>query len=92
MGSYTITTTDTEDAALAWMAQNSTATITPPIPPPDAATYLDVSVHQMLAGWEREHAVATTVAPVSDVATAYVKGTPEQQQQVNDILGVAPTP
>lgn len=91
MGTYTITTTDSEDTALAWTAANATSTISPPIPPPDAATYLDAVVHQFLSDYERNYAIATTVAPVNDVATAYVKGTPEQQQQVNDILGVPPT-
>lgn len=91
MGSYTITTTDSEDTALAWAAQNSTASMNPPPEvPPDAATYLDETVHAMLFEWERQYAIATTPAPVNDVAAAYVKGTPEQQQQVLDILGVPP--
>jgi len=92
MATYTITTTDSEDAALAWVAANSTSTLSPPVPPPDAATYLDAVVHQMLSSYERSYAIANTPAPVDDVAAAYVKGTPEQQQQVIDILGVAPTP
>lgn len=91
MPEHIITTTDSEEAALAWQAARSLSTITPPVPPPPPDVYLDSAVHEMLRGWEREYAVATTVAPVDVVATAYVKGTPEQQEQVNAILGVAPT-
>jgi hypothetical protein len=91
MAEHIITTTDSEEAALAWQASHSTSTITPPVPPPSPEVYLDSAVHEMLGVWERNHAIATTVAPVDVVATAYVKGTAEQQQQVNDILGVPPT-
>lgn len=92
MTDYTVTTDDSEDAALAWMAQNSTAAISPPVPAPTPEQYFDSAVHQMLEGYERQYATVMTPAPVQDVATAYVKATPEQQQQVIDILGVPATP
>jgi hypothetical protein len=79
MAEYTVTTTDTEEQALQWVAAQAEQ---------DAATYFDARMHEVLHSYEQQHAVATAVAPVDDVAVAYVTGTSEQQAQVADILGV----
>jgi hypothetical protein len=84
MADYIVTTSPSEEEALQWTASQAD-------PPQDAASYLDARVHDMLHSYEQQHGVQTAVAPVDDVTVAYVKGTPEQQQQVADILNVPPT-
>jgi|SRR5215831_3407128 len=85
MGStYTITTSDDEDSAIANEAGD---------PNVDKQVYLESCVHgQLLQPWVRRFWIQTSPVPPVDVATGYVTATPEQQQQVNDILGLTPTP
>lgn len=93
MPDYTVTTTDSEETALQWVAENSTQGQTDtegnPVPPPTAAEYFDLRMHEVLHSYEQQHAVQTAVAPVDDVAVAYATGTPEQQAQVVAVLGVS---
>src|SRR5262252_3082233 len=85
MGStYTITTSDDEDNAIAHVAGD---------PSVDKQVYLEACVHgQLLQPWVRQYWIATSPVPPVDVATGYVTATPDQQQQINDILGLTPTP
>lgn len=84
MGQYTITTSDDEDAAIAHTAGD---------PNVDKQAYLEACVHgQLLQPWVRNYWVATSPVPPIDVATGYVTATPDQQDQINQILGLTPTP
>jgi|SRR5215467_13845149 len=84
MGSYTITTSADEDNAIVHVSGD---------PNIDKQVYLEACVHgQLLQPWVRQYWVATSPVPPVDVATGYVTATPEQQQQINDILGLTPTP
>src|SRR5262252_890292 len=85
MGStYTITTSDDEDNAIAHTAGD---------PNVDKQVYLEACVHgQLLEPWTRNYYIATSPVPPIDVATGYVTATPEQQDQIHEILGLTPTP
>jgi hypothetical protein len=82
MADYTVTTTDSEEEALQWVAAEAEQ---------DAAAYFDLRMHEVLHSYEQQHALHTAVAPVDDVAVAYASGTSEQQAQVATILGVETT-
>jgi hypothetical protein len=84
MPDYTVTTTPSEEEALQWVASQAD-------PPQDAATYFNARMHEVLHSYEQQHGVQTAVAPVDDVAVAYVKAPEADQTEVAAILGVAPT-
>jgi hypothetical protein len=82
MTDYIVTTTASEEEALQWVAAQAEQ---------EAAAYFDLRMHEVLHSYEQQHAVATALAPVDDVAVAYATGTSEQQAQVATILGVETT-
>jgi hypothetical protein len=85
MGStYTITTSDDEDNGIVFTAGDASV---------DKQVYLEACVHgQLLEPWSRNYLIAAAPVPLTDVATAYATGTPEQQDQVHQVLGLTPTP
>jgi hypothetical protein len=81
---YTITTSADEDKAIAHTAGD---------PNVDKQTYLEACVHgQLLEPWTRNYYIATAPVPPIDVATGYVTATPQQQEEIHQILGLTPTP
>lgn len=78
---YTVTTTDEEQAALEWVAAQAE-------PAQDPAIYFDARMHEVLHSYVVQYGVATSQASPQEVALAYVQAAPLTQVRVNVLLGV----
>jgi hypothetical protein len=94
-GTYTITTTDEQDAGLTWAREQNTETLpiivnglaTTPPKYPDNQAYLVGVVSSALDGYaaQKKAADLPKYVPMKD---AYEKLSPDDQARVNTILGV----
>jgi hypothetical protein len=83
MSSYTITTTDEQDRAIAFVAGN---------PNVDKQAYVSACVMgQLIEPWENQYQAATALAEPAVVGQAYLDASPAEQQAVLQILGVTAT-
>ena len=89
MPDYVVTTSPSEEEALQWVAsQSGNPNADPPVPPQTADEYFQARMHDVLHSYEQQHAVATAVAPVDDVAVAYAQADSAIQAQVANTLGM----
>ncbi len=82
MAEYTISATDEQDQALAWLVTDSD----PPITNQD---YLQARNEDLLNEYVKQHKVATASSPPTDVAVAYAKAPITDQQEIDAILGLS---
>jgi hypothetical protein len=76
MGSYTITTSGDEDAAIQHFGGD------------DAAGFLDRSVHATLVDWVRRFKVSSAPKPADEISYAYLMASTDVQQKVMSDLGL----
>ena len=80
MSTFTITTSDVEDAAIKHVAGEQK---------PEA--FLDRTIHQLLGSWAEQCLAAAAPRPAQEVAHAYLLAPAAEQQQVLNVLHL-PTP
>jgi len=80
MSTYTITTTDDEDAAIAFAAGD---------PEVDKQDYLEACVHgSLIDPWTRNYQHASAHADPTEITMAYLDASTQQQAEVAAILDV----